>query len=130
LLSATPGQGQGARTAIVPFRGREKVPQHEWISVGEPGSEGLLPAWAPSGELIFYIATSHSDPSTSILTAQRFHPEIGKLEGRPFEVYRFDEPSLPLLKLPLNNRLAISPGQIILASAASKGDLWLTEDRK
>jgi hypothetical protein len=49
------------------------------------------------------------------------------LEGESFLVYRFEEPFVPLATLPLNNRLAISAGQIILASAAYVGDIWTTQ---
>jgi Tol biopolymer transport system component len=127
-LAVSPGVvGQGGRISIVPFRGSERVPQNEWIAVGEPASEELLPAWSPGGELLYFISTPHSDPSHYVLKAQRLHPDSGRLDGQPFDVYRFEEPFVPLLRLPLNNRLAISPGQIILTSEAFKGDIWMTQ---
>ena len=125
-VAAAPAD-RGGGVYIVPFRGREEVPKSEWVLVGDTGSGALFPSWSPGGELLYFFSSFYSYPSSFILAAQRFHPDNGQLEGQPFAVYRFEEPFLPFLWFPLNNRLAISPGQIILASEASKGDIWMTQ---
>jgi Tol biopolymer transport system component len=127
LAVATGAMDSSSHVYIVPFRGREKVAQNEWISVGNQESHAIFPAWSPGGELLYYIAASRSNPLECVLEAQKFHSDVGQLEGQPFAVYHFDGPLLPLLMFPLSNRLAISRGQIILASSGSRGDIWMTE---
>jgi Tol biopolymer transport system component len=129
-LAVTTGAGamdSSSHVYVVPFRGREKVPQDQWIAVGNQESHAIFPGWSPGGELLYYIAASHSNPRECVLEAQKFHSDAGQLEGQPFAVYHFDGPLLPLLMFPLINRLAIGPGQIVLASSGSKGDIWMTE---
>jgi Tol biopolymer transport system component len=127
LAVAVGGVDSSSHVYIVPFRGREKVPRNEWIPVGNQESHAAFPSWSPGGELLYYIAASYSNLLDCALEAQKFHSDVGQLEGQPFAVYRFEEPFLPLLIAPLSNRLAISPGQIILASDGAKGDIWMTQ---
>jgi Tol biopolymer transport system component len=127
LAVATGAMDSSSHVYVVPFRGREKVPQNEWISVGNQESDAIFPGWSPGGELLYYIAASHSNRLESVLEAQKFHSDAGHIEGQPFGVYRFEGPFFPLLMFPLSNRLAVGPGQIILASAGSTGDIWMTE---
>jgi Tol biopolymer transport system component len=127
LAVATGAMDSSSHVSVVPFRGREKVPQNEWRSAGNQESHAIFPGWSPGGELLYYIAASHSNPLECVLEARKFHADAGQFEGQPFGVYRFEGPLLPLLMLPLSNRLAIGPGQIILASAGSTGDIWMTE---
>jgi hypothetical protein len=111
----------------VPYRGAAAVPQKEWTPVGDPGLMSLFGSWSPDGRLLYFISTSFFDRAHPSLEAQRFDPQTGKLAGPPFVVYRFAEPFLPLLVLPLGNRIAISEDQIILASGGWKGDVWMTD---
>jgi Tol biopolymer transport system component len=127
-LAASVGSVQvGGRIFIVPYRGSAAVPEPEWMSVGDPGAERLFGSWSPDGRLLYFISTSFFNQAHPTLEAQRFDPQSGKLVERPIVVYRFGEPFLPLLGLPLGNRIAISPDQIILASGGWKGDVWMTD---
>jgi Tol biopolymer transport system component len=124
---AVVGADESRRILIMRYRGGEKPLVEEWTSAGDPDGVGVLAGWSPSGQLLYFLSASRMDPPNYALKAQRFHPDSGRLEGESFLVYRFEEPFVPLATLPLNNRLAISAGQIILASAAYVGDIWTTQ---
>jgi Tol biopolymer transport system component len=84
LAVAAAAVERGGGVFIVPFRGREEVPKSEWVPVGDAASGALFPSWSPGGELLYFFSSFYSNPSSFILAAQRFHPDSGQLEGRPF----------------------------------------------
>jgi Tol biopolymer transport system component len=121
---AVVGADPSGRISIVTNWGRGKPATAERRPVGDSDSTGVLVGWSPGGERLYFVTASRDDPPRYTLKAQRVHTDTGQLEGTAVLIYRFEEPVVPLATLPLNNRLAIGPGQIILASGASAGDIW------
>jgi hypothetical protein len=116
------------RVAIFPFSEHGDIAQNDPILVGNPAFSNLFPSWSPGGELLYFITTPYFNAPYAVLHAQRFNPDTGKLDGQPFLVYRFERPFLPFLVASHFNRLAVSPGQIVLALERSgKGDVWTLE---
>jgi Tol biopolymer transport system component len=107
---------------IVPFREEAPVPVEEWIPVTDGSGMDRSIAWAPGGELLYFL--SERDRFRCIW-AQPLDAATKKPVGDAFNVAHFHQASRSLVDAGFN--MAANRDSLFFALANLSGNIWMIE---
>jgi eukaryotic-like serine/threonine-protein kinase len=107
---------------IVPFREEAMVPVEEWIPVSDGSGMDRSIAWAPGGELLYFL--SERDRFRCIW-AQPLDPATKQPLGDAFNVAHFHQASRSMVDAGFN--MAVSRDSLFFGLANLSGNIWMLE---
>jgi Tol biopolymer transport system component len=109
-----------------PFRGQERVPREEWITVTSHVTD-LQPTWGARGDVIYFTSSrlgSHD------IWMQRLNPSTKQPLGDAQVVRRFPSVRYSLQLMTSNDRrLAASRDMLVFPMSEVSGNVWLMEPK-
>ena len=113
---------------VAPLRGRETIPQREWISIAGPEGANQEAYWSPDNRLLYFLSDRDG---YRCVWAQPLDPVTKRPVGAPIGVYHLHQTSFSALtstgRGPWNVGLSIGGDRLALSLAEVKSDVWVAE---
>ncbi len=113
---------------VAPLRGRETIPQRDWISIAGPEGANQEAYWSPDNRLLYFLSDRDG---YRCVWAQSLDPVTKRPAGAPIGVYHLHQTSFSALtsvgRGPWNVGLSIGGDRLALSLAEVKSDVWIAE---
>lgn len=112
---------------IVPVNKERPAPRDEWIAVTSATELARDPAWAPSGNYVYFTAERDG---FRCIWGRRLDPQTRKPVGEPFPVHHFHSATQTIRNVGPQTQLVglgASSARLVYAAAGVSGNIWLQE---
>jgi serine/threonine protein kinase/Tol biopolymer transport system component len=110
---------------VAPFRGRELIPEQDWIAVTDGESYDIGPFWSPNGAVLYFISERDG---FRCLWAQRLDPATKHPAGAPFAMRHFHAATQSMMHLTTNwLGLSVTTDKLVFNVGDITGNVWLAK---
>ena len=106
---------------VAPFRGKERVPENEWVRVAEHSER---PFWSANGRNLYYVHADDNAADGVQFMRQPFDREAGKLAGPAVAFYAIERQRLEDVSV---NQITGAPGGIFVVLMDASSDVWVMD---
>jgi Tol biopolymer transport system component len=101
-------------------------PSANWTRVAADHEWPDKPRWSPDGRLLYFL--SRGSAAYFNLWAVPFDPERGAPAGAPFQVTRYDSPTLFVSPHVEKTGMDVANGRVALTMTSTTGSIWMLDD--
>jgi Tol biopolymer transport system component len=113
---------------VAPFRNLRVVPESEWVPITDGSSWTDVPAWSPSGDLLYYMSDADG---FRCIWAQPLDPRTKRPSAKAFVVHHAHGRKRSIGNVNIwGLELSVARGKLVFNMGESRGNIWLARYRE